>query len=167
MRTSQAFKSTQEEMSIISSLPNMTENGWCSTLYISQDRINYFSSTIPLQVWNIFLLDCMFGLTTLLAWCVSSISLIFLPVITVMFILIQKYRRNFSQHYNIACSEFGNTVQTDAFSKKTVLWLTCVLPHLLENNFNIPVLGWFPAIFLLFNCRIIAVINLIGMDICI
>ena len=37
---------------------------------------------------------------------------------SLMFILIQKYHSNFSQHYNIACSEFGSTVQTDAFSKK-------------------------------------------------
>jgi len=129
MRHLQAFKSTQEEMSIISSLPQMTGNGWCSTLYISQDGINYFSSTTPLQVWNMFvLLDCMFGLTTLIAWCVSSISLNILPVITVMFILIQKYRTNFSQHYNIACSESGYTtwcIQLYSIKTSSVMTHVC------------------------------------------
>ena len=56
----------------------------------------------------------------------ATISLNILPVITVMFRLIQKHRTNFSQHYKIAYSEFGNTA-TDAFSKNKQCPDACVL----------------------------------------
>ena len=124
-------------MSVISSSPQMTEHVWCSTLYISQEGINYFSSTTPLQVWNMFvLLDCMFGLTMLIAWYVSSISLNILPVITVMFTLIQKYRKNVSQHYIIACSDSGYTnwcIQLLSVITRSVMTHVCCTSFIGEN----------------------------------